>query len=55
MLKTIQLLLSVNTCPQVEPMSNFNTTEYIRSTWFIQQQQLTDIKTVTLFIVWHRL
>ena len=30
-----------NTCPQVEPMQGFNTTEYLRSTWYIQQQQVT--------------
>ncbi|GAI96650.1 unnamed protein product, partial [marine sediment metagenome] len=29
------------TCPFIQPMSNFNTTEYIRSTWYIQQQQVT--------------
>jgi hypothetical protein len=29
------------TCPQIEPMTKFNTTEYIRSSWFIQQQQVT--------------
>ena len=29
------------TCPQIEPMIGFNTTEYIRSSWFIQQQQVT--------------
>ena len=28
-------------CPFIQPMSNFNTTEYIRSTWYIQQQQVT--------------
>ena len=30
-----------STCPDVQPMSNFNTSEYIRSTWYIQQQQIT--------------
>ena len=29
------------TCPSITPMNNFNTTEYIRSSWFIQQQQIT--------------
>ena len=29
------------TCPNIHPMEDFNTTEYIRSTWYIQQQQLT--------------
>jgi len=33
--------LFINTCPYVEPMSGFNTTEYLRSTWYIQQQQVT--------------
>jgi hypothetical protein len=28
-------------CPLVSPMSNFNTTEYIRTSWYIQQQQVT--------------
>lgn len=28
-------------CPIVEPMKDFNTSEYIRSTWFSQQQQIT--------------
>ena len=28
-------------CPFIQPMENFNTTEYIRSTWYIQQQQVT--------------
>lgn len=30
-----------NTCPNITPMPNFNTSEYIRSTWYIQQQQVT--------------
>jgi hypothetical protein len=34
------LLLSLS-CPNIEPMKNFNTSEYIRSTWYIQQQQIT--------------
>lgn len=36
-------LISISTlsCPDIQPMTNFNTTEYIRSTWYIQQQQLT--------------
>ena len=33
-------LLSLS-CPTIRPMSNFNTTEYIRATWYIQQQQIT--------------
>lgn len=28
-------------CPDIQPMTNFNTSEYIRSTWYIQQQQIT--------------
>ena len=30
-----------NVCPDIQPMSNFNTSAYIRSTWYIQQQQIT--------------
>tara|TARA_B100000963_G_C22573836_1_gene647408 strand:- start:182 stop:841 length:660 start_codon:yes stop_codon:yes gene_type:complete len=44
MLKTIKLFLLssvINTCPRIQPMENFNTTEYIRATWYIQQQQIT--------------
>ena len=33
-------LLSLG-CPTIRPMHNFNTTEYIRATWYIQQQQIT--------------
>ena len=33
--------LFINSCPRVEPMMDFNTTEYLRSTWYIQQQQVT--------------
>lgn len=33
--------MSFTSCPHVEPMSEFNTTEYIRASWFIQQQQIT--------------
>lgn len=35
------IISSLFSCPTVEPMKNFNTTEYIRSTWYIQQQQIT--------------
>lgn len=37
------LLISylLTSCPNIEPMKNFNTSEYIRSTWYIQQQQIT--------------
>lgn len=38
---TLLLLNIVSTCPQIEPMCDLNTTEYIRSTWYIQQQQIT--------------
>ena len=44
MYKTLQILLYSyfsNSCPNVQPMLDFNTTEYIRATWFIQQQQIT--------------
>lgn len=34
------LLLSIS-CPNIQPMNNFNTTEYIRQSWYIQQQQIT--------------
>ena len=37
----LPILLSQNQCPLVTPMDNFNTSEYIRATWFIQQQQIT--------------
>jgi len=37
----ISFLLSSTSCPNIEPMKNFNTSEYIRSTWYIQQQQVT--------------
>jgi hypothetical protein len=33
-------LLSLG-CPNIQPTLNLNTTEYLRSTWFIQQQQIT--------------
>tara|TARA_B100000989_G_scaffold161062_1_gene120253 strand:+ start:646 stop:1317 length:672 start_codon:yes stop_codon:yes gene_type:complete len=46
------LLFAQNTCPIVEPMTGFNTTEYIRGTWFIQQQQITGYQPAeTLFCV----
>lgn len=38
---TLLLLNIISACPQIEPMSDLNTTEYIRSTWYIQQQQIT--------------
>lgn len=44
MIKTLKLFLLssvINTCPKIQPMKNFNTSEYIRSTWYIQQQQIT--------------
>ena len=44
MINSIKLLLVsqfINTCPHIQPMKNFNTSEYIRSTWYIQQQQIT--------------
>ena len=44
MYKTLQILLYSYfsySCPNVQPMVDFNTTEYIRATWFIQQQQIT--------------
>eukprot|EP00036_Acanthoecidae_sp_10tr_P008041 CAMPEP_0182921412 /NCGR_PEP_ID=MMETSP0105_2-20130417/4131_1 /TAXON_ID=81532 ORGANISM="Acanthoeca-like sp., Strain 10tr" /NCGR_SAMPLE_ID=MMETSP0105_2 /ASSEMBLY_ACC=CAM_ASM_000205 /LENGTH=223 /DNA_ID=CAMNT_0025058933 /DNA_START=41 /DNA_END=712 /DNA_ORIENTATION=- len=32
------------TCPppNIAPMSGFNTTEFVRATWFVQQQQVTE-------------
>ena len=42
--KLIQILLHSyfsSSCPDVQPIEKFNTTEYIRSTWYIQQQQIT--------------
>ena len=44
MINSIKLLLVsqlINTCPRIQPMYNLNTSEYIRSTWYIQQQQIT--------------
>ena len=44
MYKTLQILIYSyfsNSCPDVQPMERFNTSEYIRSTWYIQQQQIT--------------
>lgn len=32
---------SNSSCPLISPMNNFNTTEYIRASWYIQQQQVT--------------
>ena len=29
-------------CPYIPPIQHFNTSEYIRATWYIQQQQITD-------------
>ena len=44
--------LFINSCPLVEPMHGFNTTEYLRSTWYIQQQQVTGYQPrETLFCV----
>ena len=44
--------LFINSCPLVEPMQGFNTTEYLRSTWYIQQQQVTGYQPrETLFCV----
>ena len=31
----------VNTCPAVATQGNFNLTEWIRASWYIQQQQVT--------------
>lgn len=30
----------LSACPNISPMSEFNTSEYIRSTWFVQEQQI---------------
>ena len=35
------LVKNGSSCPDVKPMLPFNTTEYTRHTWFIQQQQIT--------------
>lgn len=34
-------LLSPNICPSIEPLDNLNLTEFARSTWYIQKQQVT--------------
>ena len=31
---------STSSCPSISPMIHFNTTEYIRSSWYVQQQQV---------------
>jgi apolipoprotein D and lipocalin family protein len=31
---------STSSCPSITPMIHFNTTEYIRSSWYVQQQQV---------------
>ena len=33
--------ISNSICPTISSMTYFNTTEYIRSSWYIQQQQIT--------------
>lgn len=44
--------LTFSSCPNINPMDHFNTTEYIRSTWYIQQQQITGYQqNNTLFCV----
>lgn len=37
----ISALVNSNKCPNILPMKNLNTSEYIRSTWYIQKQQIT--------------
>ena len=32
---------STSSCPTITPMSDLNTTEYIRASWYIQEQQIT--------------
>ena len=39
-LSTISVALA-DTCQKVVPMDKLNVTEYIRSSWYIQEQQLT--------------
>ena len=34
-------ILSISSCPIIHPTIDFNTTEYLRATWYIQQQQIT--------------
>jgi lipocalin len=45
MITSLILSLSSALCPSITPMSNFNTTEYIRSTWFVQEQQINGYQT----------
>ena len=40
MLVAFFLSLASGLCPTITPMADFNTTEYIRSTWYVQEQQL---------------
>jgi hypothetical protein len=37
----IPLIFSTSSCPSISPMINLNTTEYIRASWYIQEQQIT--------------
>ena len=45
MIISLFLSLSSALCPCIRPMSNFNTTEYIRSTWYVQEQQINGYQT----------
>merc|ERR1740138_1714598 len=42
MLSVIAALAASSSCPKVSVQDNFNLTEYVRSTWYIQQQQVTE-------------
>lgn len=41
LLQTIIVPFFITPCPDIPPVPNFNTTEYLRASWFIQQQQVT--------------
>lgn len=41
MISTTTFLTLTLACPNILPMTEFNTSEYIRGTWYIHQQQIT--------------
>ena len=41
MINLLLPILSISSCPIIHPTIDFNTTEYLRATWYIQQQQIT--------------
>ena len=41
MINLLLSIFSISNCPSIQPTKDFNTTEYLRATWYIQQQQIT--------------